>query len=146
MLEEKEAQTILSFGGGPLSSFLLPRSRTLSSRISAVGYGFVTGGVMILPNVKNFHAIKWLYLFLIFLSGLMLCSNYRMDLNAIASFKDCGVISLPSESISWRRIKFWYSKYRWVTLTRRSRRILGVFWSKYVLLKLSLNWLSLNHG
>ena len=33
--------------------------------ISAVGYAFVTGGVMLLPNV-------WFYLFLIFLSGLML--------------------------------------------------------------------------
>ena len=42
--------------------------------ISAVGYAFVTGGVMILPNVwKEFsRTVKWLYLFLIFLSGLML--------------------------------------------------------------------------
>ena len=42
--------------------------------ISAVGYAFVTGGVMILPNVwKEFsRTVKWFYLFLIFLSGLML--------------------------------------------------------------------------
>ena len=42
--------------------------------ISAVGYAFVTGGVMLLPNVwKEFsRTVKWLYLFLIFLSGLML--------------------------------------------------------------------------
>ena len=42
--------------------------------ISAVGYAFVTGGVMLLPNVwKEFsRTVKWLYLFLIFLSSLML--------------------------------------------------------------------------
>ena len=42
--------------------------------ISAVGYAFVTGGVMLLPNVwKEFsRTVKWFYLFLIFLSGLML--------------------------------------------------------------------------
>ena len=42
--------------------------------ISAVGYAFVTGGVMILPSVwKEFsRTVKWFYLFLIFLSGLML--------------------------------------------------------------------------
>ena len=42
--------------------------------ISAVGYAFVTGGVMILPNVwKEFsRTVKLFYIFLIFLSGLML--------------------------------------------------------------------------
>lgn len=42
--------------------------------ISAVGYAFVTGGVLLLPNVwKEFSlTVKWLYLFLIFLSCLML--------------------------------------------------------------------------
>ena len=42
--------------------------------ISAVGYAFVTGGAMILPNVwKEFsRTVKLFYLFLIFLSGLML--------------------------------------------------------------------------
>ena len=42
--------------------------------ISAVGYAFVTGGVILLPNVwKEFSlTVKWFYLFLIFLSCLML--------------------------------------------------------------------------
>ena len=42
--------------------------------ISAVGYAFVTGGVILLPKMwKEFsRTVKWLYLFLIFLSGLML--------------------------------------------------------------------------
>ena len=42
--------------------------------ISAVGYAFVTGGVLILPKMwKEFSlTVKWFYLFLIFLSGLML--------------------------------------------------------------------------
>ena len=42
--------------------------------ISAVGYAFVTGGITILPNVwKEFsRTVKLFYLFLIFLSGLML--------------------------------------------------------------------------
>ena len=42
--------------------------------ISAVGYAFVTGGVMLLPNVwKEFSlSVKLFYLFLVFLSGLML--------------------------------------------------------------------------
>lgn len=42
--------------------------------ISAVGYAFVMGGILILPNMwKEFsRTVKWFYLFLIFLSGLML--------------------------------------------------------------------------
>lgn len=54
--------------------FLTQEQDIQATGISAVGYGFVTGGVMILPNVwKEFsRTVKWLYLFLIFLSGLML--------------------------------------------------------------------------
>lgn len=57
-----------------LSSILTQEQDIQATGISAVGYGFVTGGVMILPNVwKEFsRTVKWLYLFLIFLSGLML--------------------------------------------------------------------------
>lgn len=42
--------------------------------ISAVGYAFVTGGILLLPNVwkELSRTVKWLYLFLIFLSSLML--------------------------------------------------------------------------
>ena len=42
--------------------------------ISAVGYAFVTGGVMLLPKMwkECSRTVKWLYLFLIFLSSLML--------------------------------------------------------------------------
>ena len=42
--------------------------------ISAVGYAFVTGGVLLLPKMwKEFsRTVKLFYLFLIFLSGLML--------------------------------------------------------------------------
>ena len=62
--------------------------------ISAVGYAFVTGGVMILPNVwKEFsRTVKWLYLFLIFLSGLMLLPvitgwiSTLLHLSGIASY------------------------------------------------------------
>ena len=54
--------------------FLTQEQDIQATGISAVGYAFVTGGVMILPNVwKEFsRTVKWLYLFLIFLSGLML--------------------------------------------------------------------------
>lgn len=42
--------------------------------ISAVGYAFVTGGVLLLPNMwkECSRSVKWFYLFLILLSGLML--------------------------------------------------------------------------
>ena len=42
--------------------------------ISAVGYAFVTGGVLILPNMWKEYSlsVKLFYLFLVFLSGLML--------------------------------------------------------------------------
>lgn len=62
--------------------------------ISAVGYAFVTGGAMILPNVwKEFsRTVKWFYLFLIFLSGLMLLPvitgwiSTLLHLSGIASY------------------------------------------------------------
>ena len=62
--------------------------------ISAVGYAFVTGGIMLLPNVwKEFsRTVKWLYLFLIFLSGLMLLPaitgwiSTLLHLSGIASY------------------------------------------------------------
>jgi len=42
--------------------------------ISAVGYAFVMGGILILPNVWKEYSlfVKLFYLFLVFLSGLML--------------------------------------------------------------------------
>ena len=42
--------------------------------ISAVGYAFVMGGILILPNMWKEYSLsaKWFYLFLVFLSGLML--------------------------------------------------------------------------
>ena len=54
--------------------FLTQAQDIQATGISAVGYAFVTGGVLLLPNVwKEFSlTVKWLYLFLIFLSGLML--------------------------------------------------------------------------
>ena len=62
--------------------------------ISAVGYAFVTGGIMLLPNVwKEFsRTVKWLYLFLIFLSSLMLLPvitgwiSTLLHLSGIASY------------------------------------------------------------
>ena len=62
--------------------------------ISAVGYAFVTGGIMLLPNVwKEFsRTVKWFYLFLIFLSGLMLLPvitgwiSTLLHLSGIASY------------------------------------------------------------
>ena len=54
---------------------LLTRGQDIQAiGISAVGYAFVTGGVLILPKMwKEFSlTVKWFYLFLIFLSGLML--------------------------------------------------------------------------
>ena len=62
--------------------------------ISAVGYAFVTGGVILLPKMwKEFsRTVKWLYLFLIFLSGLMLLPaitgwiSTLLHLSGIASY------------------------------------------------------------
>lgn len=62
--------------------------------ISAVGYAFVTGGIMLLPNMwKKFsRTVKWLYLFLIFLSVLMLLPTITgwistlLHLSGIASY------------------------------------------------------------
>ena len=54
--------------------FLTQEQDIQATGISAVGYAFVTGGAMILPNVwKEFsRTVKLFYLFLMFLSGLML--------------------------------------------------------------------------
>ena len=60
--------------------------------ISAVGYAFVTGGIMLLPNVwKEFSRTVKLVLSILNFSiwPHALTSNHRMDLNAIASFRDC---------------------------------------------------------
>ena len=62
--------------------------------ISAVGYAFVTGGIMLLPNVwkELSRTVKWLYLFLIFLSSLMLLPaitgwiSTLLHLSGIASY------------------------------------------------------------
>ena len=69
--------------------------------ISAVGYAFVTGGVMNLPNMwKEFsRTVKWLYLFLIFLSGLMLLPaitgwiSTLLHLSGIASYLGVSILS-----------------------------------------------------
>lgn len=74
--------------------FLTQEQDIQATGISAVGYAFVTGGVMILPNVwKEFSlTVKWLYLFLIFLSGLMLLPaitgwiSTLLHLSGIASY------------------------------------------------------------
>ena len=54
--------------------FLTQEQDIQATGISAVGYAFVTGGVLLLPKMwKEFSlTVKWFYLFLIFLSGLML--------------------------------------------------------------------------
>ena len=62
--------------------------------IPAVGYAFVTGGIMLLPNVwkELSRTVKWLYLFLIFLSSLMLLPvitgwiSTLLHLSGIASY------------------------------------------------------------
>ena len=62
--------------------------------ISAVGYAFVTGGVMLLPKMwkECSRTVKWLYLFLIFLSSLMLLPvitgwiSTLLHLSGIASY------------------------------------------------------------
>ena len=74
--------------------FLTQEQDIQATGISAVGYAVVTGGVMILPNVwKEFsRTVKWLYLFLIFLSGLMLLPaitgwiSTLLHLSGIASY------------------------------------------------------------
>ena len=74
--------------------FLTQEQDIQATGISAVGYAFVTGGVMILSNVwKEFsRTVKWLYLFLIFLSGLMLLPaitgwiSTLLHLSGIASY------------------------------------------------------------
>jgi len=54
--------------------FLTQGQDIQATGISAVGYAFVMGGVLILPNMWKEYSLsaKWFYLFLVFLSGLML--------------------------------------------------------------------------
>ena len=55
--------------------YLLTRGQDIQATgISAVGYAFVTGGVLILPNMWKEYSlsVKLFYLFLVFLSALML--------------------------------------------------------------------------
>ena len=74
--------------------FLTQEQDIQATGISAVGYAFVTGGIMLLPNVwKEFsRTVKWFYLFLIFLSGLMLLPvitgwiSTLLHLSGIASY------------------------------------------------------------
>ena len=74
--------------------FLTREQDIQATGISAVGYAFVTGGIMLLPNVwkELSRTVKWLYLFLIFLSGLMLLPvitgwiSTLLHLSGIASY------------------------------------------------------------
>ena len=54
--------------------FLTQEQDIQATGISAVGYAFVTGGVLILQNMWKEYSlsVKLFYLFLVFLSGLML--------------------------------------------------------------------------
>ena len=55
--------------------YLLTRGQDIQATgISAVGYAFVTGGVLILPNMWKEYSlsVKLFYLFLVFLSALIL--------------------------------------------------------------------------
>ena len=55
--------------------YLLTRGQDIQATgISAIGYAFVTGGVLILPNMWKEYSlsVKLFYLFLVFLSALML--------------------------------------------------------------------------
>ena len=74
--------------------FLTLGQKIQATGISAVGYAFVTGGIMLLPNVwkELSRTVKWFYLFLIFLSGLMLLPvitgwiSTLLHLSGIASY------------------------------------------------------------
>lgn len=69
--------------------------------ISAVGYAFVTGGIMLLPSVwkELSRTVKWFYLFLIFLSSLMLLPvitgwiSTLLHLSGIASYLGVSILS-----------------------------------------------------
>ena len=87
--------------------FLTLGQKIQATGISAVGYAFVTGGIMLLPNVwKEFsRTVKWLYLFLIFLSGLMLLPvitgwiSTLLHLSGIASYL---LVFIGSKSLKGR--------------------------------------------
>lgn len=75
--------------------YLLTRGQDIQATgISAVGYAFVTGGVLILPNMWKEYSlsVKLFYLFLVFLSALMLLSAITgwistwLHLSGIASY------------------------------------------------------------
>ena len=81
--------------------FLTLGQKIQATGISAVGYAFVTGGIMLLPNVwKEFsRTVKWLYLFLIFLSSLMLLPvitgwiSTLLHLSGIVSYLGVSILS-----------------------------------------------------
>jgi len=87
--------------------FLTLGQKIQATGISAVGYAFVTGGIMLLPNVwKEFsRTVKWLYLFLIFLSSLMLLPvitgwiSTLLHLSGIASYL---LVFIGSKSLKGR--------------------------------------------
>ena len=99
LLERKEGsrQVLIVFcdGDSPPSIVfhLLTQEQDIQATgISAVGYAFVTGGVMLLPKCgKEFstHRKMVLSIFNFSIWPHALTSNHRMDLNTIASFRDC---------------------------------------------------------
>ncbi len=74
--------------------FLTQEQKIQATGISAVGYAFITGGVILLPNIwKEFSCtVKLYYLFLILLASLMLLPMITgwistcMHLSGIASY------------------------------------------------------------
>ena len=87
--------------------FLTLGQKIQATGISAVGYAFVTGGIMLLPNVwkELSRTVKWFYLFLIFLSGLMLLPvitgwiSTLLHLSGIASYL---LVFIGSKSLKGR--------------------------------------------
>ena len=87
--------------------FLTLGQKIQATGISAVGYAFVTGGIMLLPNVwkELSRTVKWFYLFLIFLSGLMLLPvitgwiSTLLHLSGIASYL---LVFIGSKSLQGR--------------------------------------------
>ena len=87
--------------------FLTLGQKIQATGISAVGYAFVTGGIMLLPNVwkELSRTVKWLYLFLIFLSSLMLLPaitgwiSTLLHLSGIASYL---LVFIGSKSLKGR--------------------------------------------
>ena len=74
--------------------FLTQEQDIQATGISAVGYGFVTGGGYDpAKRVERIFTHRKMALSILDFSiwPHALTSNYRMDLNAIASFRDCGL-------------------------------------------------------